>query len=108
MRRIKLLLTICGIFGLTYFSQKKFATITSAIIKLTIAIVYIISAYYYITVLNFDTSVRMLRIIDIVIGLVCFVLKWILYYMKRKKAEYVILKVIAYKKFPLILLLTFS
>lgn len=94
MGRLKLLLTICRIFGLTYFSHKKLAGIISAIIKLTIAIVYITSAYYYITILNFKTPGRLLGIICIIVGLVCFVLKWILYYMKRKKAELVIIKVI--------------
>lgn len=101
LEHIKVLLTVARFLGLTYFTHKKSSTtiqstrLIDVIIRAIVAVVCIICACYYSTALNWDEATSTIRTSSIVGGLVCFVLKWILYYMKRKKIENIILKVTA-------------
>lgn len=109
--RIQLLLTICKSLGFSYFTpnKKSTSTILSIItyaIRFTVAIIYVIGECYYITSTKWDITSKTVMVTDITIGVVCFVLKWPLYYSKRKTMENIILKVTEKKLFLLTALLT--
>lgn len=101
LSRIQPLLTICRYFGITYFTHKNtittiFSFILNVVIKLTVVVIYIIRAYCYIPNLKLDTTSPVLTFnnaAQLILGLIYVILKWILYFAKRKKMEDIISKV---------------
>lgn len=101
LTHIKLLLIICRSFGHTYISSKKSESIKSKIIyfiiRLIILTIYIISSYNHIVTLNTRTETQIPKIGDlaeVTADVTCFILKWILYYINRRKMENIIAEVI--------------
>lgn len=100
LSRIQTLLTICRYFGITYSTHKAtitiiFSYILNVVTRLTVAVIYIIRAYYYIPNLNSDASpvTTVHNAAQLILGLTYFTLKWILYFAKRKKMQDIISKV---------------
>lgn len=111
IHRIQLLLTICRNFGLTYFTPNNKSTTavtnTIIIIKLIAVILYAISLYYCIKLLDLNSAPEISAIGVAVVGFIGFLLKWILYHIKRKKFEDIILKVSIIDFFLIILFASF-
>lgn len=98
LEHIHSLLIICKCFGLIYDGKNnsRLSNVLYSVVRLTIAIIYIFCAYNYIIILNSKTISHLLKIGEIAqisASIISFTSKWILYFIKRKLMNKVMLQV---------------
>lgn len=101
INHLKPLMRFSEVMGLTYITDKStniLSKIINKIIRISLVLIYVYTVYEYIFKISHSGQVvsevlKIGDIIAIIAAAICFFLKWLHYYIKRRRALEIIFKV---------------